>query len=389
MLQGGASRNMSSEEIKSCAGCGGTLGAAMRFCPTCGKGQFAPPSGLWWKIAGTAVLFFAVPVGIKEGLTWKRGVDRPSKQFSAPEPDGHDAIDEAQVAAIKQELDAHPMDVGKMRELAAALTDKIRNSPEASPALVFETIDVLSKIVAIEPNDSEALLALADISFDRKAFTKALDFYQRYLKLRGDDAGARARYASTLTFLGRYDESIKELQTILAKDPKNFPALAYLAITYAQSGAVPKAKEVASQALAAAPSAEARERFSAFVTSLDSLPEKGGEQPLPSQGGAAGTPNGAQNGPSVASTGLTGFIAALKGNPVAGPKFVRHDVAADGSLRLFFREFPMAQMPPFAKEKFFSGLKRNVQGMQLTSVKRIVFVDDASGGEMETLAIGE
>jgi tetratricopeptide (TPR) repeat protein len=375
---------MSFEEKKSCLGCGGDVAGTMRFCPHCGKSLAQAHRGLWLGVLGTGLVFFAIPLGIKEGLTWKRGIDRPTKEFKAAEVE-EEVIEDPQVKALKLELEANPMDIGKMRELAAVLSAKIRNTQDAPPAVVFETIDVLSKIVAIEPNDADALITLADISFDRKAFTKALDFYERYLQLRADDAGARARYASTLTFLGRYDQSIKELQSIIEKDPKNFPALAYLSITYAQSGAVQKAKEVAATALAAAPSDEARQRFSAFVASLESMPEGGAGQSAP-PGGESGKAQGSQQ---ATGTGLQGFLAAVKGNPVAGPKFIRHEVLADGTLRLFFREFPMSQMPPFAKEKFFTGLKRSAQATQVTSIKQIHFMDDLTGAEMETLVVAE
>jgi tetratricopeptide (TPR) repeat protein len=284
--------------------------------------------------------------------------------------------DDPKIIAMRKEVDKSPEDLGKLRIYAGMLGDKLRANPSAPPALVFEAIDVLGKILKAEPNDPGALVMMADISFDQRAFTKALDFYERYLKIDPTDLGARSRYASTLTFLGRYSDSIGELNSVLQQDPKNFPAMAYLAITYAQSGDVPKAKELGNTALQLAPSDEARARFSAFVDSLDSAEKEGGV--------ATTTP---QQNRVAAGSGIDGFIASIKANPVAGPKFFRYELGGDGVLKLVFRSFPMSQMPPFAKEKFFGGLKAAATQNGLEKISRVSFIDEATGAEMESLSL--
>ncbi len=282
--------------------------------------------------------------------------------------------EDPQLVAMRKEVEASPEDLSKLRVFAGMLGDKLRSNPSAPPELVFEAIDTLGKILKAQPNDPGALVMMADVSFDQKAFTKALDFYERYLKIDGDDLGARSRYASTLTFLGRYDDSIKELGRVLAKDPKNFPAMAYLSITYAQRGDLSKAKELAVSALSFAPSDDARARFSAFVASLDQT--------------APGAPSGSTESGKPES-GIDGFVGVVRANPVAGPKFVRADQDQPGLLKLVFNNFPMAQMPPFAKEKFFSGLKSAAAKNGLADVKALLFIDAQTGQEMERLDLSK
>jgi tetratricopeptide (TPR) repeat protein len=281
---------------------------------------------------------------------------------------------------MRKALEASPEDLSKMKVYAGMLGDKLRSNPGAPPALVFEAIDVLGRILQREPNDPAALVMMADVSFDQRAFTKALDFYERYLKIEGGDLGARSRYASTLTFLGRYDESIRELRSVLDVEPKNFPALAYLAITYAQKGEVGTAKKIGNDALLAAPSDDARARFSSFVASLDETTSgetanraSRQEPPL-----AIGKPT---------QSGLDGLVAALKANPIAGPKFVTSEAISGGKLRLLYRDFPMSQMPPFAKDKFVGGVKSALSQNGLTDVKELLFVDAGSGTVMESVVV--
>jgi len=282
-----------------------------------------------------------------------------------------------QIASMRREVEQSPDDLAKLKVFAGMLGDHLRSNPEASPQLVFEAIDVLGRILQREPNDPGALVMMADVSFDQRAFTKALDFYERYLKVEPDDLGARSRYASTLTFLGRYDDSVAELGKVLKSDPKNFPALAYLAITYAQKGEIVKAKAIGSDALKLAPSDDARARFSSFVSSLD-------ETSVGDSKRQATAPAPAKQD---ASAGIAGFIEAIAANPVAGPKFAGHEQPAANLLRLKFINFPMAQMPPFAKQKFFTGLKDSLVNNNLTEIERIEFVDSGSGAVMETLKV--
>jgi tetratricopeptide (TPR) repeat protein len=359
----------------------------MKFCPQCGADLSARARARalrsltprhYGLIGSAALALFGLSIGLQEYIHWKRGDQKPTQEFQREEqPAAEDVTDDPQLNELRQQVAAAPGDVEKLRALAAYLGDKLRNRPDAPPPLVFEAIDTLSQILKSVPDDPDALLMMADVSFDQRAFQKAIEFYERYLKLSPDDLGARSRYASTLTFIGRYDDSVKELNTVLQRDPKNFPAMAYLAITYAQQGNTAKAKELATTALTLAPSDEARARFSSFVTSLDSAKASGPATNEPASSAAE----------APAQTGVAAIVAAVQRNPVAGPKFIRYDDKAQGELRLYFQNFPMQQMPPFAKEKFFSGIRDKVKQAGVPDLKRIVFLDADNGTVLDTLDI--
>lgn len=359
--------------ITACGNCGGSLSGSMRFCPACGKRVSARSTRYYVMALGVTGLVFGTAFGLRALVKGDRKMPTPARGGTAVAHIEKQS-DDPQLVAMRKEVEASPEDLSKLRVFAGMLGDKLRSNPSAPPELVFEAIDTLGKILKAQPNDPGALVMMADVSFDQKAFTKALDFYERYLKIDGDDLGARSRYASTLTFLGRYDDSIKELNKVLSKDPKNFPAMAYLSITYAQSGNIPRAKELGATALSFAPSDDARARFSAFVSSLD-------------QANAGGSSS--SNQPRKAESGVDGFVNAVRANPVAGPKFVKAESDDEGALKLVFNNFPMAQMPPFAKEKFFSGLKSAAERNNLADVRFLSFIDAQSGQEMERLELSK
>ncbi len=368
--------------ITACGKCGGQVNDQMRFCSGCGTKLSSRRPGYLKYSLGVAVALFGVAYGLQM-------IGRDGRAAPAAHPSGAKGAAKSEVAqsspsaespelvAMRKAVEAAPEDLQKLKAFAGMLGDLLRQNPGASSDLVFEAIDVYGKILQREPNDPAALVMMADVSFDQKAFTKALDFYERYLAIDSKDLGARARYASTLTFLGRYDDSISELGKVLESDPNNFPAMAYLAITYAQKGETSKAKAVGADALNLAPSDDARARFASFVSSLgDADKDVAQVKPRDSQVEQKG------------ETGINGFIQSIKANPVAGVKFKSYEYAPNGTITLKFADFPMAQMPPFAKEKFFTGLKQALIKNGLRDVKEIAFIDAATGEVMDRVGVG-
>jgi len=372
--------------IAVCAKCGTVLGEQMRFCPECGRRLRQRSKDLVWSrgfiVSGLtgAFVLFVVALGLQ--MLAREGRVKPAAHPSADSRKlaTTSALNESpQLAAMRLEVERSPEDLTKLKVFAGMLGVLLRSNPEAAPQLVFEAIDIFGRILQREPNDSGAFVMMADVSFDQKAFSKALDFYERYLSLEPDDLGARSRYASTLTFLGRYDDSVVELGKVLAREPENFPAMAYLAITYAQKGEILKAKAIGNDALRVAPSDDARARFSTFVSSLDQGAAKQQSQQA----------TGAQLTPAAddVSSPVTSFIMVVQANPIAGPKFAGYAQPAAGILQLKFNNFPMSQMPPFAKQKFFSGLKEELAKSNLSQVEQIEFVDAATGDVLERLKV--
>jgi tetratricopeptide (TPR) repeat protein len=327
-------------------------------------------------LAGAAVVLFGMGYVLQvtlqsPSLRVAKGAAGAPSAVSAIQEDSSDP----QIAAMRREVEAAPGDLTKLKVFAGILGDKIRQEPKASQGLVFEAIDVLSRILQAAPNDPGALLLMADVSFEQQAFTKSLEFYEKYLRIEQGDLGARARYASTLTFLGRFDDSIRELKKVLAKDPKNFPAMAYVAITYHQKGDFKTARQYGTKALEVAPSEEARARFSGF---MENLKQAEGAAPVSSS----------QQADQKDSGSVEALVAAVQASPNVGDKFVRHEVSSDEAVvKLYFKDFPMAMMPPFAKEKFFTRIRNKATELGLKRTHQVLFIDQTTAAVMETLVL--
>ncbi len=354
---------MSDKTSERCPCCQSELVEQARFCARCGRNLH----GLAWQ-KKTVILLVAL-------LVWF-GTDLMARSLAGPKPPDDASLESARaeidyndpvLQRLRDNAKSAPQSAEAWRALSDALRERIASNEKAPPAIIFEAIDAVAQQIKINPQDSEALRVMADLSFEQQAFGKAVEFYAKYMELNPQDLHTRAKYASSLSFVGRFEEAVSQLKEVLKVEPDHFHALAYLSITYAQMGQKDNALSYGKQALALAPSAEAQQRFQKFLNTIDD-----------SKAAAL---------PSSSSSPEQRIIDSVKNNPVAGPKFLRSELDQNGALKLYFKDFPMQGMPPFAKEKFLGPLKTLLleQINSPQAAKQILFVDAANGTVMETL----
>lgn len=356
-----------------CPNCGGSLHIVAKSAPT-----ITPVRFFILVLASLGLFLFGWIT--QSTLSGKK----PDKMFTAsastnestkPENVAEVDYNDPEIEKVRQHAKEKPLDVDLQKQFSKLLIQKIRNYETPPQGLVFETIDTLRNILNLNPEDPDALIAMADISFDQQAFAKAIEFYKKYLEVEKTDLNARSRYASSLTFVGKHEEALAELDSVLKIDPKNFHAHAYTAIAYAQMGKVSEAKKFGQQALDVAPSPEAKKRFSQFLAQLDTQ----GEIPHSSSPARDNTKSEAalKDGP---------IVEYVKNNQIAGPKYESYELTESNELVLNFKNFPMQAMPPFAKEKFFSSLKEATKS-ESSKPSKIIFRDAQTGQDLDILIL--
>ena len=353
---------MNSAANSFCSGCGEALPAGAKFCPSCGTAIGRPKRPVV-TLSPQRILALLGAAGLVFGFAWtaqnKLAGAKPTGHFQSPTEPPSAALS-AELKKLIEAARSRPDDLAGWKILTTALVRELQSAERPSTEIVFESMDALTNVLRLNPKDPDALIAFADLSFNQQVFDKAIGLYERYLVEQPEDLGARSRYASSLAFVQRYPDAVKELQAVIAKDPANFHALAYLAITFAQMGNQKEALTTGEKAMKIAPSDEARARFADFLKTVQGEAPAGGQAPT-------------SKDPEV--------VAFLRNNPIAGPKFVRFEERG-GEMRVFFKDFPMEQMPPFAKDKFLGGVRAAAKGLQ-----RIVFLDAASGRELEKVEL--
>ncbi|MDI6843378.1 MAG: PIN domain-containing protein [Anaerosomatales bacterium] len=99
-------------------------------------------------------------------------------------------------------------------------------------------LDGLTRLES-SPNDAEAMKSVANAYYNLRDQTgnvqfarKAIDYYQRYLKLRPDDVDARTDLAAMLFYSGSTDEAIQQATLVLETKPEHIQANFNLGIFY-------------------------------------------------------------------------------------------------------------------------------------------------------------
>ncbi|MBX7138066.1 MAG: tetratricopeptide repeat protein [Oligoflexia bacterium] len=367
--------NTAQTTAKFCFACGEEQHSNAAFCHHCGQNLNLIRNATRLKPTHWALIACLAAILWYGGstLTTSLAGARPTAEFKQEETPPADLKD-PELDALRQAAKAAPQSKDAQLALAAKLIELLQTTDPPSRALIFEAIEVLGVALKLDPNDRNALISMADLSFSQQAFSKAAEFYRRFLALNKDDLEAKAKYASSLTFLGQFDEAVSLLREVLKKEPKNFNANAYLAITYAQKGDRKAALEAGQKALLLATNPEAKERFKAFLDSLEKSEHE--------KDAAAGSES------NSSPTDAAGIVRnAIESSPVAAPKLSQVKAVESGAIEVTMNDFPMAAMPPFAKEKLFSRIKEALKAAASKEVKTIRFLDQASGQTMDQIVL--
>ncbi|MFZ5863732.1 MAG: tetratricopeptide repeat protein [Nitrospirota bacterium] len=97
--------------------------------------------------------------------------------------------------------------------------------PDPQVAKAMEEIVQYRQRVAQNPNDVEALAALGTVNLMLQRPDHAKEWFERVLKVDPNRKDTRIDLAIALRYLQQSDEAIKQLNLVLAKDPKNAAAL--------------------------------------------------------------------------------------------------------------------------------------------------------------------
>ena len=76
-----------------------------------------------------------------------------------------------------------------------------------------------------DPKDKEALMFLGNANYDINRFGQASEYYKRYLELDPSHAGVRTDLATSYYKMKDVDSAIRELKTVVARDPGREAAL--------------------------------------------------------------------------------------------------------------------------------------------------------------------
>ncbi|MEB2283485.1 MAG: hypothetical protein B6D46_06925 [Polyangiaceae bacterium UTPRO1] len=403
-----------------CTACGERLQPAARFCASCGQAAGAAPAAaasLREQLPGLAVLVFFLAAGL---LVWigvlqpgpatssapGRGRSAAAGAGGAEMPSDHPPVglpEEAKkfVAELAEKADAAPQDVAAWKSLAQVQA----RAAEMEPSYGDQALASWQHVLAIAPDDGDAIRGLGNLYYDQRKFDLAAKQYQRYLVKNPGDASVRTDLATAYLYQRQIDKAIAGYQQAIASQPTFLQAHFNLGLAYEANGERDKALASLDRARELATDDDTRERIDRVKTQLAATPPgaaaaniaNAGNAPgappadaPPSEGGAAAPPVGADEAPAAAGKDFPSQVEAqLRAHQILGPKIREIEWPDPARARVLVADFPMAGMPEFARNMFRARLESILadakQKFGVTDARTIEIVDAASGSTMETV----
>jgi tetratricopeptide (TPR) repeat protein len=289
-----------------------------------------------------------------------------------------------ELRALKSAADASTNEIEpKLRYAKAVEQEAIQKTDNA---LLMEAVQEYSQVLNLQAEQPDALLGMATLCFEAGIIDKAQEYYQRYLKQKPDDLRAKTDFALTLIQGDALDQALGVLGEVTKADPKLFQAQLAVALVYKLQGKTDAAKKQAEEAKKLAPSDAERTHIDGFLAALN------GPQDAPAAVPAAGMPPA--SAASAAEEETADEISPARRvadyfntHPILGPKLQGITWPELNKAQVRLRNFPVEQMPPFAKQKFISGMQERLA--VLPQAVTVELVDAESGKSLMSIEVGK
>lgn len=298
---------------------------------------------------GGSLLFWVVTAALSVSLT-----------VPAKAPEAKEAVTSAMgsdLARLEDAAKTAPKDVAKKIEFAAALAQEGAMSSDAQ--LIMRSLQTYLEVLELDPRNLQAIMSLADLSFQSGVLDKALQYYERYLEIDASDFRVRTNYALALLQSGNSDKAIDVLKKVVDEKPDLFPAHLSLALAYREAGKVEDARAQADRARTFAPDEEARGVLDQFVAKLD----RASPDALAPAGGSP-------------ASAVDRFFTSM---PMLSQKLVKIAWLDAQTVQVVLRDFPADQMPAPMRDKFVGDIRAALRGSKEKIHVRIV---DPAGAEL-------
>ncbi|MBV8138450.1 MAG: tetratricopeptide repeat protein [Deltaproteobacteria bacterium] len=296
-------------------------------------------------------------------------------------PPGHPKIqlpEEARsfIDKLQSDAAAHPGDIAKWNRLGQVTT----RAAMFDESYFAKASEAYGHVLKIEPDNLEALRGIGDVDYDAGKYDQAIAAYEHYLKKRPDDPEVMTDLGTMYLYTGNPDQAVTQYHKALGLKPDMFQAYFNLGVAYAQQDKPADAQAALKKANELAPDENARNQIKEVIAKIS------GRATAPSASGGEKAPSSTAHASSFQGE----VEQVVRGLPIAGTKVSAVQWPDKTVAKVMMNNFPMDQMPPFAKEKFMTDLKSGIDSAkkdyQVTDKVRVDLVDAASGRVMETVS---
>jgi Flp pilus assembly protein TadD len=282
-------------------------------------------------------------------------------------------------AKLQKEGKENPKDVDVQLRLGYAQVQEAYQS--SNGALLMDAVKTFQGVLELSPENPDALLGLASLCLQNGILDKALDYYPRYLAKRPDDIRAKTDYALVNFRADKFEEGKKLVDEILTKEPSFFPAHMVMAFAYRMNGRIDEARSQAMNARGFAPNETLRTEVDAFIAGLDNP-----QQEASAEGTSQPAATSERAAPEELQSPAMKIESFVKNHTILGPKFRGLEWEGETLVHIKLEQFPVEQMPPFAKQVFISKTKSALR--ELSDAVKLRFIDAETSKELLVVSVG-
>jgi tetratricopeptide (TPR) repeat protein len=342
----------------------------------------------------------AAPQGqADQGATGGQAPGATASPADASLPPGHPKIElptEARTFIDKVEKDANdkPDDVAAWVKygtvtMRAALFD---NSYYKKAAAAY------AHVLKLDPENLDALRGIGDIDYDQQHYDEAAAAYEHYLKHKPRDPEVITDLGTMYLYTNNPDQAIVQYKKAIAIKPDMFQPYYNLGIAYGEQGDKGDCAIAFTKAISLAPDDDRRTQAKTAFTkytgmSADQAAKVAATLPGPKVAKQEDTDDSdSDTAPASkphAATFHSSFEEMIRNIPFAGPKVSAVNWPENQKAMVMMDNFPMDQMPPFAKDKFLGDLKAGIDSAKaanhVTGPVEVDIVDAQSGKVMQSV----
>jgi len=306
-------------------------------------------------------------------------------------PPGHPKIElptEARTFIDKVEKDANdkPDDVAAWVKLGtvtmrAALFDN---------SYYKKAAEAYGHVLKLDPENLDALRGIGDIDYDQQHYDEAAAAYEHYLKHKPKDPEVITDLGTMYLYTSNPDQAIVQYKKAIAIKPDMFQPYYNLGVAYGEQNDKGDSAIAFTKAISLAPDDDRRNQAKQAFTKYTGMPAEQADKiastlPGPKMASADTAPAPKPH----AATFHSSFEEMIRNIPFAGPKVSAVNWPENQKATVMMDNFPMDQMPPFAKDKFLGDLKAGIDSAKsanhVTGPVEVDIVDAQSGKVMQSV----
>jgi tetratricopeptide (TPR) repeat protein len=264
-----------------------------------------------------------------------------------------------------------------------------------------QAAEAYAHVLKLDPENLDALRGVGDIDYDQQHYDQAAAAYEHYLKHRPKDPEVITDLGTMYLYTNNADQAVVQYKKAIAIKPDMFQPYYNLGVAYGEQNDKGDSAIAFTKAIALAPDDDRRNQAKQAFTKYTGMPAEQADKVAATLPGPkvakqedaddSDSDTDSDSAPKPHATAFhSSFEEMIRNIPFAGPKVSAVTWPENQKATVMMDNFPMDQMPPFAKDKFLGDLKAGIDSAKtanhISGPVEVDLVDAQSGKVMQSVS---